>query len=380
MADSPGSSLSSLSSDDFPEDVKAEDQDSNLDIMQDHPDRHIMPPTKRQRVGPFSHRSTPISHMEPQQDLTDISSDTSGDVPDSPRTGPMQVQDDEPGHEQITVCRWEGCPAGDLRNMDALVQHIHDDHIGTRQKMYSCQWDDCARKGMNHASGYALRAHMRSHTREKPFYCALPECDRSFTRSDALAKHMRTVHETEALRPSDPVPRNHSAAQAKPQRLKLIMNRKPPAGERSNGDTGDVDDDATIYTNTDADGEAQSCHPFEYPPDVQFSEEEIAMPPSELFRLLRRQVYWSEEEHQELRDEVEALEARRKEEWQAKELVLANVMEAELAKARELDENGNYEAVMKLKDDLPHPMLPMSGATPWYRIPVVPQDYKEEVP
>ena len=175
MADSPGSSLSSLSSDDFPEDVKTEDQDSNLDMTQDHTERHIIPPAKRQRVGPFSHRSTPISsHMEPQQDLTDVSSDTSGDVPDSPRTGPMQVQDDEPGHEQITVCRWEGCPAGDLRNMDALVQHIHDDHIGTRQKMYSCQWDDCARKGMNHASGYALRAHMRSHTREKPFYCALP--------------------------------------------------------------------------------------------------------------------------------------------------------------------------------------------------------------
>lgn len=180
---------------------------------------------------------------------------------------------------------------------------------------------------------------------------------------------MRTVHETEALRPSDPVPRNHSAAQAKPQRLKLIMNRKPPAGERSNGDGADVDDDATIYTNTDADGDAQSSLPFEYPPDIQFTEEELAMSPSELFRLLRRQVYWSEEENQELRDEVEALEARRKEEWQAKELVLANVMEAELAKAMELDTNGNYETVMKLKDDLPHPMLPMSGATPWYRIP-----------
>ena len=188
---------------------------------------------------------------------------------------------------------------------------------------------------------------------------------------------MRTVHETEALRPSDPIPRNHSAAQAKPQRLKLIMNRKPPAGERSNGDGGDVDDDATIYSNTDADGETQVALPFEYPPDTRFTEEELVMPPNELFRLLRRQVYWSEEEHQELRDEVEALETKRKEEWQAKELVLANVMEVELAKAMEMDNNGNYEAVMKLKDDLPHPMLPMSGATPWYRIP---QEYREEGP
>jgi hypothetical protein len=37
------------------------------------------------------------------------------------------------------------------------------------------------------------------------------ECDRSFTRSDALTKYMRTVHETEALRPSDPVPKSHPA-------------------------------------------------------------------------------------------------------------------------------------------------------------------------
>lgn len=63
---------------------------------------------------------------------------------------------------------------GDLGDMDALVEHIHKDHIGARQKKYACEWEDCNRKGMPHASGYALRAHMRSHTREKPFYCALP--------------------------------------------------------------------------------------------------------------------------------------------------------------------------------------------------------------
>lgn len=48
---------------------------------------------------------------------------------------------------------------------------------------------------------------MRSHTGEKPFYCTVPECDRNFTRSDALSKHLRTVHETEMFKLSkrDPV-------------------------------------------------------------------------------------------------------------------------------------------------------------------------------
>lgn len=42
-------------------------------------------------------------------------------------------------------------------------------------------------------------------------------------------------------------------------------------------------------------------------------------------------------------------------------------MEAELATAVDMEED--HDKVMALKDDLPHPMLPMSGATPWYRIP-----------
>ena len=66
---------------------------------------------------------------------------------------------------------------------------------------------------------------------------ACSECDRSFTRSDALAKHMRTVHETEALRPSDPVPKHHthlsaaaggtSAPASKLPRIKLKLSQHP---------------------------------------------------------------------------------------------------------------------------------------------------------
>ena len=101
---------------------------------------------------------------------SDVSSDTSGSVPASP--GGVDPHDDDLA-EQISLCRWEGCML-DLGNMDDLVKHIHEEHIGTRKATYACQWDDCSRKGMAHASGYALRAHMRSHTKEKPFYCSLP--------------------------------------------------------------------------------------------------------------------------------------------------------------------------------------------------------------
>ena len=163
MAESPGSPLSSLSSEDFNSEPHNDEHD-HLDTP-----TIAMPPYKRLKTGPaFDHHAS----SPPAIGDDDISSDTSDDIPLEAQST-SQAQDEE-SHPQITICRWEGCTAGDLGNMDTLVQHIHDDHIGSRQKKYACEWDACTRKGMPHASGYALRAHMRSHTREKPFYCALP--------------------------------------------------------------------------------------------------------------------------------------------------------------------------------------------------------------
>jgi hypothetical protein len=96
-------------------------------------------------------------------------------VPGSPGGGTNAADaDDDGSKDRVSICRWEGCTAGDLGNMDLLVEHISDNHIQNRQKKYFCEWVGCTRKGISHASGYALRAHMRSHTREKPFLCALP--------------------------------------------------------------------------------------------------------------------------------------------------------------------------------------------------------------
>lgn len=103
--------------------------------------------------------------------MSDVSYDTDGDIPSSPTNARF---DDEDFLEQISLCSWEGCDAGDLGNMDKLVEHIHNEHIEGRQRKYTCEWTGCPRKSMAHASGYALKAHMRSHTREKPFYCYLP--------------------------------------------------------------------------------------------------------------------------------------------------------------------------------------------------------------
>lgn len=186
------SSLSSMSSSDAGDEYE-QPQDVIVDDVE-------QPPSKRVKLGDV--RSTassavvadvepePEADPEPEQeqepeveaepeakaaldddDNISISSDSSGDIPSSPANARLEDEDFQP---QVTVCAWEDCFAGDLGTMDNLVRHIHDEHIEGRQKKYTCQWVGCSRQGANHASGYALKAHMRSHTREKPFFCYLP--------------------------------------------------------------------------------------------------------------------------------------------------------------------------------------------------------------
>ncbi|KAI1339102.1 hypothetical protein F5Y15DRAFT_94067 [Xylariaceae sp. FL0016] len=310
------SSISSLST----ESSDGENDYDETGIIDEAPE----PPTKRQKLGNGSRASSSV-HVEPepspeeeQNDLDgDISSDTSGDVPNSPINAKL---DEDEFQEQVTVCAWDGCRAGDLGNMDKLVEHIHNDHIESRQKKYTCEWIGCSRKSLPHASGYALKAHMRSHTREKPFYCYLPECDRAFTRSDALAKHMRTVHETEALRPSDPVPKSlQHHGEKKANKFKIII--KTPQSHAT-GDNDSIDD---------VDGADDVSADFFSPLTEQqgFTSKELGLDKKTLWSLCVANVKWASKEGDALRRECKELEEMYRQDWLEKEVLLDQVTQVE---------------------------------------------------
>lgn len=100
---------------------------------------------------------------------------------------------------QPMICEW--APLGNICHqgfweLEDMVQHLHDVHINNNQpsqaqqgaergalaagssakesKKPACEWKDCPRKGKSQTSKFALLAHLRSHTGEKPFICPRP--------------------------------------------------------------------------------------------------------------------------------------------------------------------------------------------------------------
>ena len=218
---------------------------------------------------------------------------------------------------------------------------------------------------------------------------------------------MRTVHETEALRPSDPVPKHHSSNPSnKFQRLRLVLNNERQKNEKGStpaspshapnsatlpppgttpvpsaimGSAVPLSADAeyahnnVVYTQDLALPDAPVM--VQFPPDVNFTHHELSLPAPELFSLLRRQLHWATQQGEQLRAEAEVMEKQRKDEWIAKELVMENLMEAELATIRrkrlEAGQFDEPESFKLLEADIqPSKKLniqPKQGKIPWWR-------------
>lgn len=127
---------------------------------------------------------------------------------------------------------------------------------------------------------------------------------------------MRTVHETDALKTSDPTPKPVHGVSSGKSKLKIIIKRAQSQGlDDSLDEAMSAEDHADLYTVLSKD---------------IFTAEELASTTEDLYRKCYWESKWAEEIGESLRKECQDWEEVYHKEWLEKEALVAQVIDSEI--------------------------------------------------
>ncbi|KAI8050683.1 hypothetical protein BDF21DRAFT_350954 [Thamnidium elegans] len=89
----------------------------------------------------------------------------------------------------LHACRWLDCTER-FEAFDKLTIHLSKVHVGSGKSEYSCQWVPCQRNGKIFTQRQKIMRHIQTHTGAKPFQCQI--CQKHFSESNIMTQHMRT--------------------------------------------------------------------------------------------------------------------------------------------------------------------------------------------
>lgn len=142
---------------------------------------------------------------------------------------------------------------------------------------------------------------------------------------------MRSVHEIDSLHgPNNKAGPANSVAgtpASKLQRIRLKLSQ--PSKEPGTDTEAHNEPVLTKTAIVDATDPEDMTMP-EYGPELGFDHHELAMQPRDLYRLLRRQITWAEQETAQLRTAWDNIRLRREHAWQEKEAIFDDVIDGEL--------------------------------------------------